>query len=71
LSSLPGTFTLNDDNSMAGRSLTQFEIVTVVARVSASGSATASPGDVYDEVTVALDSDEPIRLVIDKTVPEG
>jgi hypothetical protein len=43
-----------------------------VARVSASGSATASPGDVYDEVTVALESsDQPIRLVIDKVVPEG
>jgi cytochrome c-type biogenesis protein CcmH len=71
LSSLPGTFTLNDGNSMAGRSLTQFETVTVVARVSASGSATASPGDVYDEITVAIDSDQPIRLVIDKLVPEG
>ena len=68
LSTLPGTFTLDDSNSMAGRSLGQVDSVTVTARISASGSASAAPGDVYDEVTVAVDSAEPIQLVIDKVV---
>lgn len=71
---LPGHFTLSDaDNPMGavggGRSLAQYESVTVVARVSASGTANAQTGDVYGEATVMPGAAEPVAIVIDQIVP--
>jgi cytochrome c-type biogenesis protein CcmH len=72
LSALPGTFTLSDADAMlAGRSLAQYATVNVVARISASGTASEQPGDAYAEAVVAPVSGETINLVIDKIVPGG
>lgn len=50
-SSIPGEFSLSDANNMLpGRSLADFEALTIVARISASGQPTEQPGDVYGEV---------------------
>lgn len=73
VSALPGRFTLSSADAIAGmaagRSLAQFDEVTVVARISASGTATEQPGDAYAEATVDPQSGEPLSLVIDQTVP--
>ena len=76
LDALPGSFSLSDrDNPMAalgaGRSLGDFDSVTVTARISASGIANAQPGDAYAEAMVAPGSGETLRLVIDRVVPDG
>ena len=53
-SSIPGEFSLSDANNMLpGRSLADFEALTIVARISASGQPTEQPGDVYGEVLYA------------------
>ena len=45
-SAVPGEFTLSDANSMIpGRSLADFDELTLVARLSASGQPTEQPGD--------------------------
>lgn len=50
-SSIPGEFSLSDANNMLpGRSLADFDALTIVARISASGQPTEQPGDVYGEV---------------------
>ena len=50
-SAVPGEFSLSDANNMLpGRSLADFEALTIVARISASGEPTETPGDVYGEV---------------------
>jgi cytochrome c-type biogenesis protein CcmH len=73
LSALPGRFTLSSADAIAGmaagRSLSQFDEVTVVARISGSGSATEQSGDAYAEATIDPRSGEPLSLVIDQTVP--
>jgi cytochrome c-type biogenesis protein CcmH len=66
---LPGEFTLSDANMMLpGRSLRDFEELTVVARISRSGQPTAGPGDLYGEAPYrpAGPSNEPLTLVIDR-----
>jgi len=74
VASLPGHFVLSDaDNPMGavngGRSLAQYDTVTVVARLSASGGANSQSGDVFGEATVAPGSGEPVSIVIDQVVP--
>ncbi len=50
-SAVPGEFSLSDANSMLpGRSLADFDALTIVARISASGQPTEQPGDVYGEI---------------------
>ena len=50
-SSVPGEFSLSDANNMLpGRSLADFDALTIVARISASGEPTEQPGDVYGEI---------------------
>ena len=49
-STIPGEFSLSDANSMLpGRSLADFEALTIVARLSASGQPTEQRGDLYGE----------------------
>jgi cytochrome c-type biogenesis protein CcmH len=70
VSALPGTFTLSDNNVMiAGRSLTAFPELSLVARVSRSGQPTEQPGDLYAEATYRQGDDTRIALLIDKVVP--
>jgi cytochrome c-type biogenesis protein CcmH len=70
LSALPGRFSLGDEDTMlAGRSLSQYEEVTVVARISRSGQPTEQSGDAYAEVIASPGNDQPLNLVIDQTVP--
>ncbi len=67
-SSIPGEFSLSDANNMLpGRSLADFEALTIVARVSASGEPTEQPGDVYGEILFTPeDGGEIVELVIDR-----
>lgn len=67
-SSIPGEFSLSDANNMLpGRSLADFEALTIVARVSASGEPTEQPGDVYGEILFTPeDGGEFVELVIDR-----
>jgi cytochrome c-type biogenesis protein CcmH len=70
VSSLPGTFTLSDSNVMiAGRSLTAFPELSLVARVSRSGQPAEQPGDFYAEATYREGDAAQVALVIDKVVP--
>jgi cytochrome c-type biogenesis protein CcmH len=70
VSALPGTFTLSDRNVMiAGRSLTAFPELSLVARVSQSGQPAEQPGDLYAEATYRQGDDTRVALVIDKVVP--
>lgn len=71
VTSLPVSFVLDDSQAMMpGRKLSQFEQVTVEARLSASGQALAQSGDLQaDAVTVSTHAAQPIALQISKLVP--
>lgn len=66
---LPLSFTLDDSSAMVqGMMLSKFPRVSVVARISRLGSATAQPGDIEGIVeNVALGSND-VRLVMDRVV---
>ena len=67
-SAVPGVFSLSDANAMLpGSSLTDFESLTIVARLSLSGKPIASSGDFYGELlysTVNLNRE--VELQIDQ-----
>ena len=67
-SAVPGEFSLSDANNMLpGRSLSDFEALTIVARISASGQPTEQPGDVYGEILYTPEVGSGIvELVIDR-----
>ena len=67
-SAVPGVFSLSDANAMLpGRSLTNFESLTIVARLSLSGQPTASPGDFYGELVYSTsDGDGEVNLQINQ-----
>ncbi|HEY9182152.1 MAG TPA: hypothetical protein VIQ99_03070, partial [Gammaproteobacteria bacterium] len=68
-SAVPGQFTLSDANSMIqGRSLANFERITVVARLSASGQPTEQPGDWFAQADVDPTDAGAVALVIDQVV---
>jgi cytochrome c-type biogenesis protein CcmH len=68
---LPGEFSLGDENAMIpGRSLQDFDVLTVVARVSASGQPTAQSGDLFGDILFEpAPQTQLIDLVIDEVVP--
>ena len=68
VSSLPMTVTLNDSMAMMpAMKLSAFEEVIVGAKISKSGNAGASSGDLFDEVTnVKVGTDQAVSLVINK-----
>ena len=65
---LPGTFSLTDANAMIpGRSLGDFDVLTLVARVSASGQPMGAAGDLYGQIEYRPGSDpSQVDLVIDQ-----
>jgi len=68
---LPLEVHLDDSQTMlpAAR-LSRHDVVTLVARISRTGSAQAESGDLQGEVTdVAVSTDSPVELVIDSPVP--
>jgi len=70
-SELPLEVHLDDSQTMlpAAR-LSRHDVVTLVARISRTGSAQAESGDLQGEVTdVAVSTDSPVELVIDSPVP--
>jgi len=69
--SVPGEFILSDAQAMVpGRSLADFAVLTLVARVSASGQPTAQAGDLFGELEYRPGGESgTAALVIDQTVP--
>ncbi len=69
--SFPTGFVLDDSQAMMpGRKLSQFQAVTLSARLSRSGQAIAQSGDLQtDSVSVNIVSSKPIELRINKRVP--
>ncbi|HLF11811.1 MAG TPA: hypothetical protein VJA26_11405 [Gammaproteobacteria bacterium] len=66
---VPGEFTLSDANSMiSGRSLADYEELTVVARLSASGQPTEQAGDWYAQTVLRPKDTGLVELVIDQVV---
>jgi cytochrome c-type biogenesis protein CcmH len=66
---VPGKFTLSEANSMIqGRSIANYQEVTVVARLSASGQPVAQPGDWFAQAVVRPAEGNPVALVIDQVV---
>jgi len=68
---LPGEFGLSDANAMIpGRSINDFETLTIVARVSRSGQPTEQSGDLYGQISYRPGQDLTVQeLVIDQRVP--
>jgi cytochrome c-type biogenesis protein CcmH len=66
---VPGEFSLSDANSMiAGRSLSAYPEITVIARLSRSGQPTAQPGDWEAQAVVRPAGGATVALVIDQVV---
>jgi len=69
-SAVPGQFTLSDANSMIpGRSLADFEEVTLIARLSKTGQPQEQPGDWYAQTSYRpKEGSGTVALVIDQVV---
>lgn len=68
-STWPVSFKLDDSSSMApGMRLSRFPKVTLVARVSKSGSATPQPGDIEGRVDGVDTGSRGVRIVLDRVI---
>jgi cytochrome c-type biogenesis protein CcmH len=69
-SAVPGQFTLSDANSMIpGRSLADFDEVTLIARLSKTGQPQEQPGDWYAQTSYRpKEGNGTVALVIDQVV---
>lgn len=66
---VPGEFVLTDADSMIpGRSLADYDELTVIARLSVSGQPTEQAGDWYAQTVVRPKDAELVELVIDQVV---
>lgn len=67
---IPGQFTLSDANSMIkGRSLGDFDEITLIARLSKSGQPAEQPGDWYAQTSYRpKEGPDTVALVIDQVV---
>lgn len=67
---VPGAFTLSDaDTMLPGRSLADYEELTLVARISKSGQPAEQPGDYFGQTTYGASAEaEAVELVIDRVV---
>jgi cytochrome c-type biogenesis protein CcmH len=66
---VPGEFTLSDANSMIpGRSLANYDELTLVARLSRSGQPGAQPGDWFAQTAFRPKESGTLALVIDQVV---
>lgn len=67
---LPITFTLDDTMAMAPEmTLSKFPVVVVGARVSKSGNAMPSPGDLTGQITSVRTGADDLKIVIDSVQP--
>jgi len=70
VSDLPGDFTLSDRNVMIqGNRLSNFNEISLVARISRSGTPTQQSGDVYAETRYNVAAGGPVELVLDQVAP--
>ncbi len=70
LSELPAVVSLSDTQSMvAGRNLSAFAEIELLARVSLSGGPAAAPGDWFGSMLVRPADTKSVVLVIDQQVP--
>lgn len=70
VSDLPGEFTLSDRNVMIqGNRLSNFEEITLVARISRGGTPTQQSGDVYAETRYNVADGGVVELVLDQVAP--
>ena len=69
--SVPGTFALTDANAMIpGRSLADFDALSLVARISFSGQPIAQSGDLFGELVYRPGENAgAVELVINQMVP--
>jgi cytochrome c-type biogenesis protein CcmH len=68
-SAVPGEFTLSDANAMIqGRSLANYDELTLVTRLSASGQPTEQPGDWFAQTVFRPEEGGRVALVIDQVV---
>ena len=68
-SAVPGEFTLSDANAMIqGRSLANYDELTLVTRLSASGQPTEQPGDWVAQTVFRPEEGGAVALVIDQVV---
>jgi len=69
-SAVPGEFFLSDANNMLpGRSLADFEVLTIVARISPSGQPIEQSGDLYGEIQYSVGNNgNLLDLVIDQVI---
>ena len=68
VSAIAGELTLSAANTMAGRSLSDFETFRLIARISQSGQATAQKGDLQGEMLVSPKREDRVTLVINQIV---
>ena len=66
-SAIPGEFTLSNANSMAGQSLSDYETLRLIARISLTGQAEAKRGDLQGEIVINTKPGR-IALVINSVV---
>ncbi len=67
---LPGEFTLSDRNVMIqGNRLSNFDEISLVARISRSGTPTQQSGDVFAETRYSIEQGGPVELVLDQVAP--
>jgi cytochrome c-type biogenesis protein CcmH len=70
VSDLPGEFTLSDRNVMIqGNRLSNFNEISLVARISRSGTPTQQSGDVFAETRYNVAEGGPVELVLDQIAP--
>ncbi len=66
---LPDEFVLSDADAMLpGRSLADFDELTIVARLSASGDATERAGDYFGQASFSRGDDDVVHVTIDRRV---
>lgn len=69
-SAIPGEFTLSNANTMIqGNSIDNYERLTLVARLSASGQPTESAGDVFASTIYDVKAGGDVELTLDQVVP--
>ena len=66
VAAIPGVFVLSNARTMMGNRLENFEQLTLVARLSASGQPTESPGDIYAQSTYDVAAGGEVQLTLDQ-----
>jgi hypothetical protein len=66
-SAIPGEFTLSNANSMAGQSLADYDTLRLIARISLTGQAEATRGDLQGEAIINTNAGR-VALVINSIV---